>query len=195
MRGKDDLGRPLGQCGPDQQTARPNITLQESIEAIHKAKGLLRKKIPESTRSSKSSETLLQSPCTSSEPTTPAGLGHHPNHPSVLTSHPCHSCVCRPVTCRPSVASVLPVCLGSVMTPCCPSPYPRISMVAVPSLASPTMAPLPIPMTVPRASVPSSPVAPAPPPDQQPLPSPLSTLCLPWKMSLSPEHCRWRAVS
>lgn len=96
MRGKDDLGRPLGRHGPDQQTSQPNIILQEPIEAIYKAKGLLQKKIPESTGSSESSETLLQSLCTSSEPTTPAGPGHHP---SVLTSHPCHSCVCHPVTC------------------------------------------------------------------------------------------------
>ncbi|KAG7480632.1 hypothetical protein MATL_G00058290 [Megalops atlanticus] len=138
-----------GSMARTQQAAQANITLQEQIEAIHKAKGL----------PSPPATTVPRPP-----PVMPPSV-----RPTLLSA--------VPVIPRPPMAPVVRLAPGQVLTPMPPMLHaPRINVVPMPPSAPHIMAPRPPPMVVPAAFVPAPPVpqppssAPAPLPPAHPPP-------------------------
>ncbi|XP_018524612.1 splicing factor 3A subunit 1 isoform X2 [Lates calcarifer] len=164
-----------GSMARTQQAAQANITLQEQIEAIHKAKGLVGEDdTKEKIGPSKPSEIHHQPPIPSSAASLPK-----PSPPVTAVPRPPSSVAppvrttllsAVPVIPRPPVAPVVRLAPGQVITPMPPMiPAPRINVVPMPPSAPHIMAPRPPPMVVPAAFVPAPPVpqppssAPAPP--------------------------------
>ncbi|XP_030592957.1 splicing factor 3A subunit 1 [Archocentrus centrarchus] len=164
-----------GSMARTQQAAQANITLQEQIEAIHKAKGLVGEDdTKEKIGPSKPSEIHHQPPIPSSAASLPK-----PSPPVTAVPRPPTSMAppvrttllsAVPVIPRPPVAPVVRLAPGQVITPMPPMiPAPRINVVPMPPAAPHIMAPRPPPMVVPAPFVPAPPVpqppsaAPAPP--------------------------------
>nr|XP_033811585.1 splicing factor 3A subunit 1 isoform X2 [Geotrypetes seraphini] len=160
-----------GSMARTQQAAQANITLQEQIEAIHKAKGL----VPEDDSKekigpSKPSE-VPQPPPPSSAPNPPSTappITPVPRPPSMPPPVRTTVVPAVPVLPRPPMASVVRLPPGSVIA--APMPpilhAPRISVVPMPPNTPPIMSPRPPPMIVPTAFVPAPPVNPANAPTQ-----------------------------
>uniref|UniRef100_A0A3Q3RTM5 Splicing factor 3a, subunit 1 n=1 Tax=Mastacembelus armatus TaxID=205130 RepID=A0A3Q3RTM5_9TELE len=164
-----------GSMARTQQAAQANITLQEQIEAIHKAKGLVGEDdTKEKIGPSKPSEIHHQPPIPSSAASLPKPsppVTTVPRPPSAVAP-PVRTTLLSavPVIPRPPVAPVVRLAPGQVITPMPPMiPAPRINVVPMPPSAPHIMAPRPPPMVVPAAFVPAPPVpqppssAPAPP--------------------------------
>ncbi|XP_019717333.1 splicing factor 3A subunit 1 isoform X1 [Hippocampus comes] len=157
-----------GSMARTQQAAQANITLQEQIEAIHKAKGLVGEDdTKEKIGPSKPSDTHHMPPMPSPAPIVPkpsppvAAMPRPPSNvgPPVRTT--LLSAV--PVIPRPPVAPVVRLAPGQVLTSMPPMiPGPRINVVPMPPSAPHMMAPRPPPMVVPATFVPAPPV-PQPP--------------------------------
>uniref|UniRef100_A0A8C5DUX0 Splicing factor 3A subunit 1 n=1 Tax=Gouania willdenowi TaxID=441366 RepID=A0A8C5DUX0_GOUWI len=152
-----------GSMARTQQAAQANITLQEQIEAIHKAKGLVGEDdTKEKIGPSKPSEIHHQSPLIpSSIPPSLPKLS-----PSMTMAPPVRTTLLSavPVIPRPPVANMVRLAPGQVIAQMPPMiPAPRINVVPLPSSAPHIMAPRPPPMVVPAAFVPAPPV-PQPPP-------------------------------
>lgn len=163
-----------GSMARTQQAAQANITLQEQIEAIHKAKGLVGEDdTKEKIGPSKPSEIHHQPPTPSSsaslpKPNPPVAVPRPPSTMAPPVRTTLLSAV--PVIPRPPVAPVVRLAPGQVITPMPPMiPAPRINVVPMPPSGPHIMAPRPPPMVVPAAFVPAPPVpqppsaAPAPP--------------------------------
>ncbi|KAG9270543.1 splicing factor 3A subunit 1 [Astyanax mexicanus] len=170
-----------GSMARTQQAAQANITLQEQIEAIHKAKGLVQEDdTKEKIGPSKPNE-LPQPPMPSSvsnlpKPSPP--ISTMPKPPPVVPP-PVRTTLLSavPVIPRPPMAPVVRLAPGQVLTPMPPMVHaPRINVVPMPPTAPHIMAPRPPPMVVPAAFVPAPPVpqppsaAPAPMPPAHPPP-------------------------
>uniref|UniRef100_A0AAQ5YQA7 Splicing factor 3A subunit 1 n=1 Tax=Amphiprion ocellaris TaxID=80972 RepID=A0AAQ5YQA7_AMPOC len=164
-----------GSMARTQQAAQANITLQEQIEAIHKAKGLVGEDdTKEKIGPSKPSEIHHQPPIPSSAASLPKPsppVTTLPRPPSAVAP-PVRTTLLSavPVIPRPPVAPVVRLAPGQVITQMPPMiPAPRINVVPMPPSAPHIMAPRPPPMVVPAAFVPAPPVpqppssAPAPP--------------------------------
>ncbi|XP_069789495.1 splicing factor 3A subunit 1 [Narcine bancroftii] len=164
-----------GSMARTQQAAQANITLQEQIEAIHKAKGL----VPEDDTKEKigpSKPDLPQLPppssATNSSMNAPpiTSLPRPPSMPppvrSLMSS--------MPVLPRPPMSPVIRLAPGPVLSAPMPPmiPGPRINVVPMPSSAPPVLTPRPPPMVVPSAFVPAPPTVPAPIPSSIPRPPP-----------------------
>ncbi|XP_061907122.1 splicing factor 3A subunit 1 [Entelurus aequoreus] len=161
-----------GSMARTQQAAQANITLQEQIEAIHKAKGLVGEDDnKEKIGPSKPSDVHHMPPMPSSasilsKPGPPiTALSRHPVGPPVRTT--LLSAV--PVIPRPPMTSMVRLASGQVLAPM-PSmiPGPRINVVPMPPAPPHMMAPRPPPMVVPTAFVPAPPVP--QPPNMAPMP-------------------------
>ncbi|XP_024294713.1 splicing factor 3A subunit 1 isoform X1 [Oncorhynchus tshawytscha] len=167
-----------GSMARTQQAAQANITLQEQIEAIHKAKGLVQE--DESKEKIGPSKPELyhhhhQSPLISSAPLLPKPsppmntMARAP--PSMLPPVRTTLLSAVPVIPRPPMAPVqMRLAPGQVLTPMPPMMHaPRINVVPMPQPPH-MMAPRPPPMVVPTAFVPAPPVPqpPRPRPDPQP---------------------------
>uniref|UniRef100_A0A8C1A3P9 Splicing factor 3A subunit 1 n=2 Tax=Cyprinus carpio TaxID=7962 RepID=A0A8C1A3P9_CYPCA len=126
-----------GSMARTQQAAQANITLQEQIEAIHKAKGLVQEDdTKEKIGPSKPNE-IPQPPLPSGIPSLPK-----PNPPVSTTS------MAPPV---PPVAPVVRLAPGQVLAPMPPMLHaPRINVVPMPPSTPHIMAPRPPPMVVPQ---------------------------------------------
>uniref|UniRef100_A0A672JPN5 Splicing factor 3A subunit 1 n=1 Tax=Salarias fasciatus TaxID=181472 RepID=A0A672JPN5_SALFA len=167
-----------GSMARTQQAAQANITLQEQIEAIHKAKGLVGEDdTKEKIGPSKPSEIHHPPPIPSSAPSLPkpsppvTAVPRPPVAPPVRTT--LLSAV--PVIPRPPVAPVVRLTPGQVIAPMPPMiPAPRINVVPMPSSAPHIMAPRPPPM-VPPSAAPAPPVHPPPPHDDEPLSKKMKT--------------------
>ncbi|KAM4745010.1 splicing factor 3A subunit 1 isoform 1-T1 [Anableps anableps] len=163
-----------GSMARTQQAAQANITLQEQIEAIHKAKGLVGEdETKEKIGPSKPSEIHQPPPIPSSSPSLPK-----PSPPVTAVPRPPVSVAppvrttllsAVPVIPRPPVAPVVRLAPGQVITQMPPMiPASRVNVVPMPP-APHLMAPRPPPMVVPTAFVPAPPMpqppsaAPAPP--------------------------------
>uniref|UniRef100_A0A8C0YGK0 Splicing factor 3A subunit 1 n=1 Tax=Cyprinus carpio carpio TaxID=630221 RepID=A0A8C0YGK0_CYPCA len=152
-----------GSMARTQQAAQANITLQEQIEAIHKAKGLVQEDdTKEKIGPSKPNE-IPQPPLPSGIPSLPK-----PNPPVSTTSAmapPVRTTLLPavPIIPRPPVAPVVRLAPGQVLAPMPPMLHaPRINVVPMPPSTPHIMAPRPPPMVVPAAFVPAPPV-PQPP--------------------------------
>lgn len=160
-----------GSMARTQQAAQANITLQEQIEAIHKAKGLVGEDDGKEKIGPSKPNDPVRPPVPSPilpRPTPPIQV---PRPPSMLPP-PVRTTLLSavPVIPRPPMAPV--VRLGQVLTPM-PPMMPRINVVPMPPQPPHLMAPRPPPMVVPTAFVPAPPVpqppsAPAPPPHPPP---------------------------
>ncbi|XP_017539492.1 splicing factor 3A subunit 1 [Pygocentrus nattereri] len=170
-----------GSMARTQQAAQANITLQEQIEAIHKAKGLVQEDdTKEKIGPSKPNE-LPQPPLPSTvtsipKPSPPINTMPKPP-PAVPPPVPTTLLSAVPVIPRPPMAPVVRLAPGQVLTPMPPMVHaPRINVVPMPPTAPHIMAPRPPPMVVPAAFVPAPPVpqppsaAPAPMPPAHPPP-------------------------
>ncbi|KAK0152110.1 Splicing factor 3A subunit 1 [Merluccius polli] len=159
-----------GSMARTQQAAQANITLQEQIEAIHKAKGLVgeddaKEKIgpskPNEIRHQPISSPILPRPNPPITVPRPPASMLPPVRTTLLSA--------VPVIPRPPMAPVVRLASGQVLTPMPPMLHtPRINVVSMPPSAPHIMAPRPPPMVVPAAFVPAPPVpqppsAPAPP--------------------------------
>ncbi|XP_053725582.1 splicing factor 3A subunit 1 [Synchiropus splendidus] len=166
-----------GSMARTQQAAQANITLQEQIEAIHKAKGLVGEDDnKEKIGPSKPNEMHHPSAIPSSSPSMPKPAPPIPaiSRPPVSVA-PVRTTLLSavPVIPRPSVAPVVRLAPGQVLAPMPPMiPAPRINVVPMPP-APHLMAPRPPPMVVPAAFVPAPPV-PQPPSAPMPPPHPAS---------------------
>ncbi|XP_030074457.1 splicing factor 3A subunit 1 [Microcaecilia unicolor] len=158
-----------GSMARTQQAAQANITLQEQIEAIHKAKGL----VPEDDSKEKIGPSkpneVPQPPPPSSAPNPPSSappITSVPRPPSMPPPIRTTLVSALPVIPRPPMASVVRLPPGSVIA--APMPpiihAPRINVVPMPPSTPPIMAPRPPPMIVPAAFVQAPPVNPAPTP-------------------------------
>ncbi|KAJ8379484.1 hypothetical protein SKAU_G00002620 [Synaphobranchus kaupii] len=168
-----------GSMARTQQAAQANITLQEQIEAIHKAKGLVqeddsKEKIGPSKPSEMPQMPLLSSAPILSKPSLPMSLQRH--HPVMSSVRPTLLSA-MPVIPRPPMAPVVRLAPGQVLTPMPPMLHaPRINVVQMPPSGPHLMAPRPPPMVVPAAFVPAPPVpqqpssAPVPMPPAHPPP-------------------------
>ncbi|KAM8864836.1 splicing factor 3A subunit 1 isoform 1-T2 [Synchiropus picturatus] len=162
-----------GSMARTQQAAQANITLQEQIEAIHKAKGLVGEDDnKEKIGPSKPNEMHHPSALPSSSPSMPKPAPPIPaiSRPPVSVA-PVRTTLLSavPVIPRPSVAPVVRLAPGQVLAPMPPMiPAPRINVVPMPP-APHLMAPRPPPMVVPAAFVPAPPV---PQPPSAPMPPP-----------------------
>ncbi|MGH0139740.1 UNVERIFIED_CONTAM: hypothetical protein FKN15_028633 [Acipenser sinensis] len=164
-----------GSMARTQQAAQANITLQEQIEAIHKAKGLVpeddsKEKIGPSKPTDKP-----QPPMSSSAPSMPSSAPPASVPPPPLIPPPVRTTLVStlPVMQRPSMVRLGP---GQVLASMPPMIHaPRINVVPM-SPSGHLMAPRPPPMVVPAAFVPAPPVpqppssAPAPMPPARPPP-------------------------
>lgn len=170
-----------GSMARTQQAAQANITLQEQIEAIHKAKGLVQEDdTKEKIGPSKPNE-LPQPPMPSSVATLPKPsppMSTMPKPPSVVPP-PVRTTLLSavPVIPRPPMAPVVRLAPGQVLTPMPPMVHAqRINVMPMPPTGPHIMAPRPPPMVVPAAFVPAPPVpqppsaAPAPMPPAHPPP-------------------------
>lgn len=157
-----------GSMARTQQAAQANITLQEQIEAIHKAKGLVGEDdAKEKIGPSKPSEIPHQPPVPSS-----AAILQKPNPPLTALPRPPSTLgppirttllPAVPVIPRPPVAPVVRLAPGQVIAQVPPMiPAPRVNVVPVPPPAPHILAPRPPPVVVPAAFVPAPPV-PQPP--------------------------------
>ncbi|XP_077165039.1 splicing factor 3A subunit 1 [Paroedura picta] len=172
-----------GSMARTQQAAQANITLQEQIEAIHKAKGL----VPEDDSKEKIGPSkpneMPQPPPLSSAPNMPTSappIASVPRPPSMPPPVRTTVVSAVPVMPRPPMTSVVRLPPGSVIA--APMPpiihAPRINVVPMPPSAPPIMAPRPPPMIVPTgyrqgpvnspAFVPAPPVAPVAAPSPMP---------------------------
>lgn len=157
-----------GSMARTQQAAQANITLQEQIEAIHKAKGLVQEDdTKEKIGPSKPNE-IPQPPLPSIAPSLPK-----PSPP--ISTMP------RPTPMPPQVRTTLlpavpvlpqpPVAPVVRLTPMPPMLHaPRINVVPMPPSAQHIMAPRPPPMVVPAAFVPAPPIPQPPSAVSAPLP-------------------------
>ncbi|MBN3280573.1 SF3A1 factor, partial [Polyodon spathula] len=166
-----------GSMARTQQAAQANITLQEQIEAIHKAKGLVpeddsKEKIGPSKPTDKP-----QPPMSSSSPSLPSSAPPTSVPRPPLIPPPVRTTLVStlPVMQRPSMVRLGP---GQVLASMPPMIHaPRINVVPM-SPSGHLMAPRPPPMVVPAAFVPAPPVpqppssAPAPMPPARPPPPP-----------------------
>ncbi|XP_062855537.1 splicing factor 3A subunit 1 [Trichomycterus rosablanca] len=190
--GEEEIQRPeekvtwdghSGSMARTQQAAQANITLQEQIEAIHKAKGLVQEDESKDTIGpSKPNENALlhhmpsavltmpkPSPLITVVPRAPPAIP--PQIRTTLLS-------AVPIIPRPPMAPVVRLAPGQVLTPMPPMVHtPRINVLPMPPGPPHIMAPRPPPMVVPAAFVPAPPVpqppsvAPAPmPPPRPPVP-------------------------
>ncbi|XP_060699585.1 splicing factor 3A subunit 1 [Hemiscyllium ocellatum] len=166
-----------GSMARTQQAAQANITLQEQIEAIHKAKGLVpeddtKEKIgpskpadlpPQPPPPSSGSNSSMNAPPITSMPRPPS---MPPPVRNVMSS--------MPVLPRPPMSPVIRLAPGPVITAPMPPmiPGPRINVVPMPPSAPPVLTPRPPPMVVPATFVPAPPVVPAPIPSSLPRPPP-----------------------
>ncbi|NWQ89830.1 SF3A1 factor, partial [Burhinus bistriatus] len=162
-----------GSMARTQQAAQANITLQEQIEAIHKAKGL----VPEDDSKEKIGPSK---PNEIPQPPPPSSASNPPASTQPITSVPRPPTMPPPVRAavvsavpvmpRPPMTSVVRLPPGSVIaTPMPPIIHtPRINVVPMPPSAPPIMSPRPPPMIVPTAFVPAPPVAPVPSPAPMP---------------------------
>uniref|UniRef100_A0A8D2ZSS4 Splicing factor 3A subunit 1 n=1 Tax=Scophthalmus maximus TaxID=52904 RepID=A0A8D2ZSS4_SCOMX len=159
-----------GSMARTQQAAQANITLQEQIEAIHKAKGLVGEDdTKEKIGPSKPHEIHHHPPIPSSAANMPKPsppITSVPRLPSSMAP-PVRTTLLSavPVIPRPPVVRISP---GQVLTPMPPMlSAPRINVVPMPPTAPHIMAPRPPPMVVPTfvpaPPVPQPPSAPAPP--------------------------------
>ncbi|NXL65202.1 SF3A1 factor, partial [Chordeiles acutipennis] len=162
-----------GSMARTQQAAQANITLQEQIEAIHKAKGL----VPEDDSKEKIGPSK---PNEIPQPPPPSSASNPPPSAQPITSVPRPPTMPPPVRAavvsavpvmpRPPMTSVVRLPPGSVIA--APMPpiihTPRINVVPMPPSAPPIMSPRPPPMIVPTAFVPAPPVAPVPSPAPMP---------------------------
>lgn len=162
-----------GSMARTQQAAQANITLQEQIEAIHKAKGLVPEDdTKEKIGPSKPNEIPQQPPPPSSATNIPSSappITSVPRPPAMPPPVRTTVVSAVPVMPRPPMASVVRLPPGSVIAPMPPIIHaPRINVVPMPPAAPPIMAPRPPPMIVPTAFVPAPPVAPVPAPAPMP---------------------------
>ncbi|XP_032899211.1 splicing factor 3A subunit 1 [Amblyraja radiata] len=161
-----------GSMARTQQAAQANITLQEQIEAIHKAKGL----VPEDDTKDKigpSKPELLQLPSLSSASNSSmnppiTSLPRPPMPPpvrSIMSS--------MPVIPRPPMSPIIRLAPGPVLSASMPGmiPGPRINVVQMSSSAPQVLTTRPS-MVVPSAFVPAPPAIPAPMPSSLPRPPP-----------------------
>ncbi|MCI4381316.1 hypothetical protein PGIGA_G00250220 [Pangasianodon gigas] len=164
-----------GSMARTQQAAQANITLQEQIEAIHKAKGLVQEdETKEKIGPSKPNETAPP-PLPTSVPTLPKPsppISTAPRAPPAVTPQVRTTLLSAvPVIPRPPMAPVVRLAPGQVLTPMPPMVHaPRINVVPMPPAAPHIMAPRPPPMVVPAAFVPAPPVP--QPPSTAPAPMP-----------------------
>ncbi|XP_073486988.1 splicing factor 3A subunit 1 isoform X2 [Aquarana catesbeiana] len=172
-----------GSMARTQQAAQANITLQEQIEAIHKAKGL----VPEEDGKDKigpSKPNEITQPSPSSAPTMPSSvppITSVPRPPPPVSMHqhmnppvsrppsmppPIRTTMVSavPVMQRPPMGSVVRLPPGSVLASSMPPILhaPRINVVPMPPNPPPMMAQRAPHMLVPAAFVPAPPVAPVP---------------------------------
>lgn len=135
-----------GSMARTQQAAQANITLQEQIEAIHKAKGLVPEDdTKEKIGPSKPNEIPQQPPPPSSATNIPSSAPPITSVPRPPTMPPpVRTTVVSavPVMPRPPMASVVRLPPGSVIAPMPPIIHaPRINVVPMPPSAPPIMAP------------------------------------------------------
>ncbi|KAF4109760.1 hypothetical protein G5714_009012 [Onychostoma macrolepis] len=151
-----------GSMARTQQAAQANITLQEQIEAIHKAKGLVQEDDTKEKIGPSKPHEISQPPLPSVIPNMPKPsppVSNTPMAPPVRTT----LLPAVPVIPRPPVAPVVRLAPGQVLAPMPPMLHaPRINVVPMPPSAPHIMAPRPPPMVVPAAFVPAPPV-PQPP--------------------------------
>ncbi|XP_042636207.1 splicing factor 3A subunit 1-like [Orycteropus afer afer] len=162
-----------GSMARSQQAAQANITLQEQIEAIHKAKGLVPEDdTKEKIGPSKPNEIPQQPPPPSSATNIPGSAPPITSVPRLpAMPPPVRTTVVSavPIMPRPPMASMVRLPPGSVIAPMLPIIHvPRINVMPIPPSAPPIMAPRPPPMIVPTAFVPAPPVAPVPAPAPMP---------------------------
>ncbi|XP_048066524.1 splicing factor 3A subunit 1 [Megalobrama amblycephala] len=156
-----------GSMARTQQAAQANITLQEQIEAIHKAKGLVQEDdTKEKIGPSKPNE-IPQPPLPSVAPSLPKPTPpvNTVPRPTSTMAPPVRTTLLPavPVIPRPPVAPVVRLAPGQVLAPMPPMLHaPRINVVPMPPSGPHIMAPRPPPMVVPAAFVPAPPV-PQPP--------------------------------
>ncbi|KAG7331975.1 hypothetical protein KOW79_003809 [Hemibagrus wyckioides] len=164
-----------GSMARTQQAAQANITLQEQIEAIHKAKGLVQEdETKEKIGPSKPNESVPP-PLPTTVPTLPKPsppINTAPRPPTAVPP-PVRTTLLSavPVIPRPPVAPVVRLAPSQVLAPMPPMVHaPRINVVPMPPAAPHIMAPRPPPMVVPAAFVPAPPVP--QPPSAAPAPMP-----------------------
>ncbi|ROL41607.1 Splicing factor 3A subunit 1 [Anabarilius grahami] len=156
-----------GSMARTQQAAQANITLQEQIEAIHKAKGLVQEDdTKEKIGPSKPNE-IPQPPLPSVAPSLPKPTPpvNTIPRPTSTMAPPVRTTLLPavPVIPRPPVSPVVRLAPGQVLAPMPPMLHaPRINVVPMPPSGPHIMAPRPPPMVVPAAFVPAPPV-PQPP--------------------------------
>ncbi|XP_056384640.1 splicing factor 3A subunit 1 [Hyla sarda] len=179
-----------GSMARTQQAAQANITLQEQIEAIHKAKGLVPEEDGKDKIGPSKPNEINQPPPPSSSSTIPTSappINSAPRPPPPVSLHqqinppvsrppsmppPIRTTMVSavPVMQRPPMASVVRLPPGSVLA--APMPpilhTPRINVVPMPPNPPQMMAQRAQHMIVPAAFVPAPPVAPVP--TQAPLP-------------------------
>ncbi|KAL2092153.1 hypothetical protein ACEWY4_011951 [Coilia grayii] len=183
-----------GSMARTQQAAQANITLQEQIEAIHKAKGLVqeddtKEKIgPSKPSDGPSQPPPLQSPIIPNLPK-PAPPVSAPQRTAPSVAQPVRTTLLSavPVIPRPPMAPVVRLAPGQVLTPMPPMVHPpRINVVPMPPSGPHLMAPRPPPMVVPTVT--HSPLLPRPHPPTfvpaPPVPQPPSSNAAP----LPPAH-------
>ncbi|XP_053324530.1 splicing factor 3A subunit 1 [Spea bombifrons] len=177
-----------GSMARTQQAAQANITLQEQIEAIHKAKGLVPEEdgkdkigpskpneMPQPPQPSSASTLTSSAPPMNSAPRPPP-VSHHQQMSTPVSRPPSMpppirtTMVSVPVMQRPPMASVVRLPPGSMLA--APMPpilhTPRINVVPMPPNPPPMMAQRSPHMIVPAAFVPAPPVAPVPAPAPMP---------------------------
>ncbi|XP_006640352.1 splicing factor 3A subunit 1 [Lepisosteus oculatus] len=165
-----------GSMARTQQAAQANITLQEQIEAIHKAKGL----VPEDDSKEKIGPSK---PSEMPQPPIPSSAPNIPNPAPPVTSVPRPPAMPPPVRAalvsavpvlpRPPMAPVVRLAPSQVLAPMPPMIHtPRINVVPMPPSGPHLMAPRPPHMVVPTAFVPAPPVP--QPPSAAPTPMPPS---------------------
>jgi len=164
-----------GSMARTQQAAQANITLQEQIEAIHKAKGLVgeddtKEKIGPSKPSDGPSGHHHHPPMPMQSPIIPnlpkpvppmsAPMRTPPNMPQQMRTTLLSAV---PVMQRPPMAPVVRLAPGQVLAPMPPMVHtPRINVVPMPPSGPHLMAPRPPPMVVPAVA--HSPLLPRPHP-------------------------------
>ncbi|RVE68504.1 hypothetical protein OJAV_G00092180 [Oryzias javanicus] len=162
-----------GSMARTQQAAQANITLQEQIEAIHKAKGLVgeddtKEKIGPNKPSEVHQPPIPSSAINLPKPSPPMSAVPRP---PVSVAPPVRTTLLSavPVLPRPPVAPVVRITPGQVLTSMPPMiPAQRINVVPMPPSAPHVMAPRPPPMVVPTAFVPAPPMP--QPPSAAPVP-------------------------
>ncbi|KAK3540019.1 hypothetical protein QTP70_022812 [Hemibagrus guttatus] len=163
-----------GSMARTQQAAQANITLQEQIEAIHKAKGLVqedetKEKIGPSKPNENVPPPLPTTVLTLPKPSPP--ISTVPRLPTAVPPPVRTTLLSVPVIPRPPVAPVVRLAPSQVLTSMPPMVHaPRINVVQMPPAAPHIMAPRPPPMVVPAAFVPAPPVP--QPPSSAPAPMP-----------------------